>query len=300
MANTIALAEKYSPILDEIYKRESVSAILDTPGDLVQWVGANTARIFKTELDGLADYDRNGGYVAGSINAGWETYTLNYDRNRALQVDAMDDEETLGMAFGTVAGEFIRTKEIPEIDAYTFAKIAGTTGIQKATPADLASVTDLLAEVDKAQAALDNAEVPFEGRILFVSPDAYQALKGKISRYLANETTVDRNIYMLDNMRVLTVPQPRFNTAINLLDGTTSGEEAGGFAPATGSYKINFMLLHPSAVMKVLKHRVPRIFSPEINQSADAWKFVIRCYGDTFVKDNKVSGIYLHNGSTAN
>ena len=299
MANTIALAEKYSPILDEIYKRESVSAVLDTPGDLVQWVGANTARIFKTELDGLADYDRNGGYVDGSINAGWETYTLAFDRGRMLNCDSMDNEESMGMAFGTLAGEFVRVKEIPEIDAYTFAKIAGTTGIQTATPADLSSVTDLIAEVDKAQAALDNAEVPFEGRLLFVSPDAYQALKGKISRYLANETTVDRNIYMLDNMRVLTVPQPRFNTAIDLLSGGT-GEEAGGFAPASGSYKINFMLLHPSAVMKVLKHRVPKIISPELNQSADGWKFGIRVYGDTFVKDNKVSGIYLHNGSTAN
>lgn len=211
----------------------------------------------------------------------------------------MDDEETLDMAFGTLAGEFVRLHEVPEVDAYTFAKIAGTSGIGAATPADIASVTDILAAVDDAQATLDDAEAPMEGRILFVSTKTYYAIKNKLTRFIMNdEENIQRNIEMLDSMRVIPVPSGRFNTSISLQDGVTSGQEAGGFA--AGGYPINFMLVHPSAIIKVMKHRVPRIFSPDVVQEADAWKFNIRLYGDCFVKDNKVGGIYLHRGATAN
>lgn len=298
-SNTIALSERYAPILDEVYKRESVTSVLDTPSDLVLFTGANTAQIYKTQMDGLGTYNRNDGYVKGSVNGSWEDFTLAYSRGRQLMVDAMDNEETLDMAFGTLAGEFVRTKEVPEVDAYTFAKIAGTTGIGAATPADLSSVTDILKAVDDAQATMDDAEAPMEGRILFVSTKTYYAIKEKLTRYLLNdEENIQRNIEMLDSMRVIPVPAGRFNTAITLNDGVTSGQTAGGFT--VGGYPINFMLVHPSAIIKVMKHRVPRIFSPDVVQEADAWKFNIRLYGDTFVKDNKVGGIYLHRGATAN
>ena len=298
-SNTIALAERYAPILDEVYKRESVTSILDTPSDLVLFTGANTAQIYKTSMDGLGDYDRNNGYVKGSVNGSWEDITLDYSRGRQLMVDAMDNEETLDMAFGTLAGEFVRLHEVPEVDAHTFATIAGTSGIGAATPADISSVTDILKAIDDAQAAMDDAEAPMEGRILFVSTKAYYAIKEKLTRYLMNdEENVQRNVQMLDSTVVIPVPSGRFNTAINLNDGVTSGQTAGGFT--VGGYPINFMLVHPSAIIKVMKHRVPRIFSPDVVQEADAWKFNIRLYGTTYVKENKVGGIYLHRGATAN
>lgn len=298
-SNTIALAERYAPILDEVYKRESVTSVLDTPSDLVLFTGANTAQIYKTSMDGLGDYDRNNGYVKGSVNGSWEDIVLDYSRGRQLMVDAMDEEETLDMAFGTLAGEFVRLHEVPEVDAHTFAKIAGTTGIGAATPADITSVTDILKAIDDAQAAMDDAEAPMEGRILFVSTKAYYAIKEKLTRYLLNDQeNVQRNVQMLDSTVVIPVPSGRFNTAITLNDGVTSGQEAGGFT--VGGYPINFMLVHPSAIIKVMKHRVPRIFSPDVVQEADAWKFNIRLYGTTYVKENKVGGIYLHRGATAN
>ena len=301
---SIALAEKYAAILDEVYKRESLTSVLDTPSDLVMFDGANSAKIFKTEMDGLGDYSRNNGYVKGAVVGTWEPLTLNYDRGRSFLIDAMDQEETLDLAFGTLAGEFVRTREIPEVDAYTFAKIASTSNINAATPANLANVTDILKAVDAGQAALDNAEVPMEGRIMFVSTAVYYALKDKLTRFIENgDEIINRNFRYLDDTLVIPVPAVRFNTAIDLLDGSTNGEEIGGYSnvPGTGSsYPINFMIVHPSAIVKVMKHRVPRIFSPDVVQEADAWKFNIRVYGDTFVKQNKVKGIYLHNAATAN
>lgn len=301
---SIALVTKYAAMLDEVYKRESLTSVLDTPSDLVMFDGANAAKIFKTSMDGLGDYSRNNGYVRGAVVGTWETMTLAYDRGRQFLVDSMDQNETLDLAFGTLAGEFVRTKEVPEVDAYTFAKIASASNIQAATPANFANISNVLTAVDTAQAALDAEEVPMEGRILFVSTSVYYALKDKLTRFIENrDEVINRNFRYLDDTLVIPVPAARFNTAIDLLDGSSNGEEAGGYSivPGVGSsYAINFLLVHPSAIVKVMKHRVPRIFTPDIVQEADAYKFNIRLYGDTFVKENKVKGIYLHRAASAN
>ena len=253
-------------------------------------------------MDGMGNYARNTGFVDGSVTGTWETMTLNKDRGRSFMIDAMDDEETIGMAFGTLAGEFIRTKVVPEVDAYRFAKMAGTSNILAGTPADITvGTTDVSSLVDAAEMEMNEAEVPQEGRLLFISETAYAGLRAKITRQVMNgEGNINKEVETYDGMRVIRVPQSRFYTAITLYDGTTSGQTAGGYIGTTSTgYKINFMVVHPSAVCQVLKHVKPRIFAPDVNQKADAWKFDYRVYHDIFVYDNKLKGIYLHRGSTA-
>lgn len=269
-ANNITLAQRYLPMLDEVYKDSSRTVVLDNPN--VQFVGGNAVKVYKTSMDGLADYSRNGGYVNGAVNGAWETMTLSQDRGRSFQIDRMDNEETLDLAFGTLAGEFIRTKVTPEVDAYTFAKICGADGIQSANADITIGSTDVPGLVDTATRALNEAEVPEEGRILFMSETAYQGFKDKISRFTMNG---DERIYnwieVYNGMRVIRVPQTRFYTAITQYDGTTAGQTAGGYiGTASTGYNINFLMLHPSAVLKVMKHVLPRIFTPDINQQADA------------------------------
>lgn len=100
MANSITLFKKYYPYLDEVYKNESKTAMLDGDSTLVrQGANANEIIIPKISMDGLADYSRNGGYVAGNVTLTNETVKFNYDRGRKFTVDAMDDEETAGLAF---------------------------------------------------------------------------------------------------------------------------------------------------------------------------------------------------------
>ena len=300
MANTIALAQTYLPLLDEVYKASSRTAILDSTK--VEIVNGNTVKVYKTSMDGLGDYSRNAGYTNGDVTGTWETLTLSKDRGRSFQIDRMDNEETIGMAFGTLAGEFIRTKVAPEIDAYTFAKLAGTTGILTATAADITiGTTDVPGLIDEAEREMNEAEVPTEGRILFISETAYAGLKAKVTRSVQNDVKgINREILTYNDMLIVRVPQNRFYTAITLYDGTTNGQKVGGYVgTATTGKPINFMIVHPSAVTKCMKHVLPRIFTPEQNQTADAWKFDYRIYHDTFVFDNKVKGVYLHAGATA-
>lgn len=119
VSNSIALAQKYLPILDEIYKEGSKTSILDTPEDRVRFIGAKTIQLFNSDSVGLGNYSRNAGFQVGDITQAWESYALAVDRGRSFMVDVMDNDETIGMAFSSLLGEFERVHVVPEIDALT-------------------------------------------------------------------------------------------------------------------------------------------------------------------------------------
>ena len=294
MPNNIALAQNFLGVLDAVYKRESLTAILDAAPGTVDFTGANTCKVYKLSMSGLGDYSRANGYPAGDVTGTWEDKVLTKDRGTELSVDRFDNEESKNMAFGMLAGEFMRTQVVPEIDAYRFAKYSTAQTLVKAdiTP----GTTDCVGLIDAAEEQLYEDEVPVEGRILFVSPKMYSGLKAKITRSLANENGVSRVIQTYNNMPVIVVPQSRFNTAVTLNDGSS----AFGFAPTAGGFKINFQIVHPSALKNVVKFAMPKVFSPDENQRKDAWLFQYREYHDAFIWDNKAKGIYTHAANTAN
>ena len=289
MANNIQLFQKYIALLDEVYQLSSKSSILDGDASLVQ-AGKNNNEIIipKMSLDGLADYSRNSGYVKGDVTLTYETVKFNYDRGRKFVVDAMDDEETAGIAFGKLSSEFIRTKVVPEMDAFRFATYASLSGIGSAT-GTLANGADVITALRAAANEMDEAEVPAEQRILFITP----TLRGMIDDL---DTSKSKEV-LSKFSSVVEVPQSRFNTQINLLDGTTSGEEVGGFE-ATGN-DINFMVIHTPAILQYPKHTVNKIITPEANQDSDGWMFFYRAYGLADAYENKTAGIYVHSKAGA-
>ena len=93
------------------------------------------------------------------------------------------------------------------------------------------------------------------------------------------------------------VPQTRFYSAIELLDGKSIGEEKGGYKKADGAADLNFEIIHKPATLQFTKHAVPKVISPELNQDADAWKYGYRNYGLCDTYENKAAGIYVHKKS---
>ena len=287
MANNIAKLKKYIDLLDEVYKVNAKTSVLDGDTTLVR-AGANADEIIipKMSLDGLADYSRNSGYVNGDVTLTNETVKFNYDRGRAFTVDAMDNEETAGVAFGKLSSEFIRTKVVPEVDAFRLATYAGIEGISSAT-GTLADGKAALSAIVTAISKMDDDEVSEEGRVLFITPTLYNQI--------LNVDTLQSKEIMGRFANVVTVPQSRFYTAIELADGTTDGETAGGFTKADTAKDINFMIIQKGAILQYPKHVVNKVVSPEDNQTSDGWKFFYRSYGLADVYENKVAGIYLHN-----
>ena len=286
MANTIALAKNYTSILDEVYCNASVTADLTSDNTMVR-AGANANEIIYPQISvsGLGDYSRNSGYTNGSVNLEWKTAKFNYDRGTKISVDVMDNEESRDIAFTMAGAELMRTKVAPEADAFVFATLAGIAGISKATPATYADATEFLAALIVAKNKMDEDEVPEEGRILYATPtlmNGVMALDTTKSREILNSFTVKKK-----------VPQSRFYTAIDLLDGKSPSEEAGHYKKATEGKDINFMIVHKPAVIKFDKHTVSDIIPASANPSADADIAKYRKYGIVDVYQNKVAGIYL-------
>ena len=286
MPNTIALAKNYTSILDEVYCNASVTADLTSDNTMVR-AGANANEIIYPQISvsGLGDYSRNSGYTDGSVNLEWKTAKFNYDRGTKISVDVMDNEESRDIAFTMAGSELMRTKVAPEADAFVFATLAGIAGISKATPATYADATEFLAALIVAKNKMDEDEVPEEGRILYATPtlmNGVMALDTTKSREILNSFTVKKK-----------VPQSRFYTAIDLLDGKSPSEEAGHYKKATEGKDINFMIIHKPAVIKFDKHTVSDIIPASANPSADADIAKYRKYGIVDVFKNKVAGIYL-------
>lgn len=290
MPNSIALFKQYVTLLDEVYKAAALTSVLDGASELAkQGANANELIIPKISMDGLADYSRNGGYVSGDVTLTNETVTCNFDRGRMFTVDNLDNAETAGIAYGRLASEFIRTKVVPELDAFRISKYASASGISTTTAADLSTGAAVVAALRTAVNTFDEDEVPTDQRYLYITPTLYGLIKDL-------DTTKSKQV--LEGLNVVPTPQSRMYTAITQKDGTTSGQEAGGYAKASGAKNINFLLVHKPAVIQFQKHIAPKVVTPEQNQDADAWKFGYRNVGIADVYDNKVAGIYLHKATT--
>ena len=292
MTQSFDLVTKFQPILDKIYQKSSLTAPLDSVSQPLSFAGANVVKVFKMTMGGLGNFARGADYPVGEVIGTWEALTLATSRARQLKVSRQDNEETLGQAFGLVAGEFLRTKVVPEVDAYRFAKYASWASISAATPGTLTSST-VLPAIDAASLQMDEDEVPSEGRYLFVSSTVGKFIDAAVTRMLGNESSANRILKTLDEMTIVRVPQSRFYTIIDLEAGA-SASAAGHYSKNSSGKDINFMLIHPSSVLQVKKQAIEKIFSPDENQNSDNWIFDYSIYHDAFVYTEKVNGVYLH------
>jgi len=285
--NSIALASKFQPLLDKVYKNASVTLDLEAKESAVKFDGSNEIKILKLVLPPLGKYSRNDGFTKGYIEAKWESWKLSQDRGREFSIDAMDDEETLGQTFGNACGEFIRTKVVPQIDTYRFATLAQAENISTGSGA-LASGLDVMNALRAGITKMDEDEVPEEGRILYITSTNLGAVEDL-------DTTKSRKV--LEHFaKIVKVPQSRFVSKVQYNETTEEIERA------SDGVNINFMIVAPSAVQAVAKHTKLRIFLADgdegtganKNQDADAHKFQYRIYHDIFSYENKRAGIYCH------
>lgn len=283
--NSITLFKKYVTLLDEVYKQAALTNVLDGPNELAR-EGANAGEIVVPDmvLQGLVGYSRNNGFNDGTVTLTNTTYQCNYERGRMFTVDALDNAETAGVAFGRLAGEFIRVHVGPEIDAFRIARYAGTSGIGSAS-ADLSTGADVLAALRVAATAMDEGEVPLDQRYLFITPTLY----GMVD----DLDTIKSRAVLERFQQIIQVPQTRMYSGISL---STSG--AGGYSKTSTAKNLNFLVVHKGAVIQYNKHIVPKVVTPEQNQNADAWKFGYRVNGIADVFKNKKAGIYAHIATT--
>jgi hypothetical protein len=285
---SIATRKNYTKNLDEVLANAAKTSVLNSDAAVAREGNqAHEILVPKMTMDGLADVGANGQLVAGDVSLEYETKAFNFKRGRIFQVSQIDNEETADVIMGSLAAEFVRTQVTPEQDAFTFAKIAGKSGISKVSEgATLSTGAAVLAAIATAVDGMDEDGVPAEERYLFITP----TLLGLVRDL---DTTKSREV--LDGFAGIVKVQPStFYTAITQNDGTTSGQTAGGYAKASGAKDINFMVIWKPAIMKFDKTVCGDIITPAENQTGYGWLQKYMHYGIVEVYDNKVKGVYLH------
>lgn len=305
MANTFAeKVIKFTGILDLIYKREALTAILEDNAAI--WIGTNKIKVPKIAVQGLGDYDRVNGYTRGNITVTYGEYELLHDRGRSFGVDIIDDDEAGFQVYATASTEFVRTQVIPELDAIRFSTLYGLAG-------NVESVTytkdTALLGYDSAREVLFDNDVPEDQLVMFISPQYNTFLKQNtqvlrridVDKTVFSMNGIDRRVNMLDGeVPLIRVPRNRFFDSIALLDGTTGGEEAGGYAPiAITSRYLNFILGDRRVMKAYTKHNVKKVISWLDNQTSDENLVFFRVLHDLVVWDNKVNGIFASRMATA-
>lgn len=250
-------------------------------------MGNNAKEIIipKMDMDGLKNYKRNSGYTAGDVKLEWQTRTFNYDRGIKFLVDSMDNEETIELAFGRLGAQFQRTKVAPEADAFTLSTLA-TKAADNIKEYSLTNGETVLDALRAEQNAMDEEEVPSEGRILFITPTLLR---------MAKSLDTYKNMGVLDEFeQVVSVPQRRMYTAIDLIDDAqndTDNNMKGGYKKGSSASDLLFLIVEKSAVLKWDKHIASNIITPDDNQTSDDYLQKYRKYGIVDVFDNKLSGI---------
>lgn len=285
---SIVKAQQYLNYVDEIYKKEGLTRLLETNGNAYKPVSSNIVLVNNVTLSGCYTYSRASGYAAGAVNNTWDSYTLEMDRGVKVQIDTMDSEEARIQA-PYLASKWLRESLLPELDLYRFTKIKAdfATNGGSVVEANLTYDTALDA-IDTAVETMNDNEVP-QNRVMFVSENMYKLMKQSgdffnVRMSQQNNGIIGRDIETFDNMPLVRVPVGRFNTAATFGEGTNT---------LTGK-AINFMIVDPNAVIAIIKHNVMRVITPEYNGDADGYIVQCRAYHGCSVLKNKNNGIYIH------
>ena len=247
--NTLATETLFQRTLDKLAVQEAVTGWMDANSGQVIYNGGKEVKIPKLSVQGLADYDRDNGYVMGGATMTYETLTMTQDRGRKFQLDAMDIDETgFVTTAASVIGEFQRVHVVPEIDAYRISKLV-TTAItaNKAgmvtygyTPG--AANTSALRKAKEGIKAV--RDCGYNGPLVIMATSDFITeleleLAGKITAMTFSQGGINTQVPSIDGVPFISTPSNRMYSAITLYDGKTSGQTAGGYIKGTTTKDVN-------------------------------------------------------------
>lgn len=303
--NTLQYSQQFQTVLDAQMLAGATSAFMEANAGQVKYDGGDTVHIPEISMQGLAKYDRDEGFNQGSVTLKFNPYKMTQDRGRTFQLDSMDVNETNFVATaGTVMGEFQRTQVIPEIDAYRYSKISAlATAENKVTTSFTPAVATILEKLEAEITEIQDVVGEEEGLIIVMSTKLRTILNNadKFNRYLNvaefKNGSVNTTVKSFNDIPILGVPSARMKTAYVFNDGKTANQQAGGFKADTGAKDINWIIMPQRAPIAVSKTDKVRVFTPELNQKADAWKIDYRKYHDLWIPKNRFAAIRVNTGA---
>ena len=290
--NSIENTTRYTAELDKMFAQKSATGFFADSTLATKFVGAKTVIIPDVNFQGLADYDRDTGFSRGAITVSNASYTMTMDRARSLQIDREDMDETgIANLAGQILGEYVRTKVVPECDAYVLSKLAGLAQSRANTvngdaSAPLETLINLINEV-QAVVGYDEELVAFIDSYVYAAMQNSSEISNMITVSDFKQGEVNLKVKSLNGVALIPVVSERMKTAY-----TFQNNAAGGFVPADNARSIYMLVCPKKGAHLVKKTENMRIFTPEQNIDADAYKFDYRIYYDVFVAKSGLDAVW--------
>ena len=287
-------AEQFATELQQKYSRELTSHSLTLSNPNVKFINAQTIKLPRLTVSGYKDHNRKGAsFNAGAIANSWEPKKLEHDRDIEFVIDPMDiDETNLTLEVANIQNVFEEEQAIPEKDSYRYSKLYAEAQTYQSKGAHIdttvLTVANVLDWFDTRMAEMDDAGVPVDGRELRGTADFMKLLKNAdgIQRTIdvnGGSNAINRKVHSIDDVKLIPVPSGRFMTLYDFTDGCVV---------ADGAKQINAMLCHPSCQVTRDKYSYIKLFTKgHDSRTADNYLYQNRCYGDSFLIENKAVGI---------
>lgn len=287
-------ASEYSRALAQAFPYAlNFGALYNTPNNNVyRWVNAKTIEIPSISTTGRVDSSRDTIATAQrNYDNNWETKTLSNQRKWSTLVHPMDiDQTNMVTSIANITRVFNEEQKFPEMDAYTVSKIY-TDWVANGGVADTTVITksNALEVFDALMLNMDNARVPVNGRILYVTNEVKYILKEaqNITRNINVEdanTTINRIVNRLDEVEIVGVPAPLMLTKYNF---------SQGWKPAVGAGQVNMFLVHPAAVITPVSYTFSQVDEPSAG-SEGKYIYFEESFEDVFILNNKAGAIQFN------
>ncbi|WP_027296095.1 hypothetical protein [Robinsoniella sp. KNHs210] len=285
-------ATQFTQLLQQKYAKELCSDELTKSNPGVKFINAQTIKLPRMSVTGYKDHTRTPGFNAGTLANDWEAKKLEHDRDVEFWIDPLDiDETNLTLSVANIQNTFETEQAIPEKDSYRYSKLhTELTTYAGRIDKTVIDAAVFLEAFDTEMALMDEAGVPEEGRLMYVTPAMQKIIKEAegIQRVMTVTTpsTINRNVHSLDNVTFRMVPAARMKTKYDFTTGCVAAEDAK---------QINWILIHTSCVVARDKYSYIKLFTPGTDsRTADGYLYQNRNFGDLFMLEKKVEGCSMN------
>lgn len=292
MPNALNYAQAYQQALAQAYPYVlHFAALRSTENDArFKWTGANTIQIASLSTTGRTDADRDTITAAKrNFENAWEPKTLSNHRQWSTLVHPMDIDETNQVAsIQNITQVFNEEQKFPEMDAYLISKLYAD-WIAAGMTADTTVLTaaNILTTFDSFMTAMDEANVPKQGRMLYLTPVYKTMLKTAqgMARYIQNgDENIRRAVASLDEVKIEDVPSTLMKTVYDFTEGWAAG---------AGAKQINMLLVHPSAVITPEKYSFAQLDAPSAGSNGK-YVYFEESYEDVFLLNKRKNAVMFN------
>ena len=279
----INLVTKFSPLVDERFEVESKTSLVTNKD--YDFIGTHSIKIYSVETAEMNDYGRNSTIgndesnshvlsrygVIKDLSTDVQEVSMEQDRSFIFVIDKEDEDETIGaLNAGSALARQLREVVIPEVDTYTYAKMASNAG--KTLYNQTITKSNAYESLTDATEYMDEKKVPASGRVAVVTPTFYKLLKQDSNAVLETEVGQDM----------------RIKGVVANMDGMIIQKVVSSLLPTN----INFMVAHKIATTQAIKLAEYDVIDGGALASGKIVKG--RIYYTAFVRNNKKNAIYVN------